>query len=192
MAKNQNLAAQEEIVRIAAEAGAKVALETYFSKKRENIRKRHDRRLRNTKLLLRNYGMLVAHVSSAVYKPAPDEEDAVDIFEILEEMDDYYDDENLYVESIKRSRTRTAVIMQHIDEMLRLYEIFCNKSPKPEDRRRYNVLHALYIAEEPMLARDIAEKENIDVRTVYKDIDAAVEKVSALIFGIDGLRASNN
>ncbi len=186
----KNLEVQAELVRMAAEVGGKAALDRYFSERRKSAKKRHDRRLRNTKLLLRNYRMLAAHVASAVYKPVQEEdEDVIDIFEMLDEMDDYYDEEGMYVESIKRSRSRTAVIMRHVDEMLRFFEIFCNTSAKLEDRRRYDVLYAMYIAEEPMLVSEIAAKENIDTRTVYRDIDAAVERISALIFGIDGLRA---
>ena len=37
-------------------------------------------------------------------------------------------------------------------------------------------------------AQEIAEKENIEVRTVYKDITAAIKPISALIFGVDSLK----
>ena len=38
--------------------------------------------------------------------------------------------------------------------------------------------------DEPIPVSEIAERENIDTRTVYKDLDAACEKMSALLFGI--------
>lgn len=75
-------------------------------------------------------------------------------------------------------------MLNHIDAMLRTYEIICLTSKKPEEQRRYRVLEAMYIKEEPEHVEDIADRENIDVRTVYRDLDAACEKLSALLFGI--------
>ena len=48
-------------------------------------------------------------------------------------------------------------------------------------------LHDLYLAEEPSTAEQIASREKIDRRTVYKDIDACLSDLSVLFFGIDGL-----
>ena len=85
---------------------------------------------------------------------------------------------------IVRSKARSAIMLAHIDAMLRAYEIICLTSKRPEEQRRYRVLEAMYLRDEPVPAKDIAEAEGIDLRTVYKDLDAACEKMSALLFGI--------
>jgi predicted DNA-binding transcriptional regulator YafY len=55
--------------------------------------------------------------------------------------------------------------------------------------RRYRVIFAKYIQDEKELPTDdIAEAEHVDVRTVQRDIRIALETLSTLIFGIDGLR----
>ena len=54
--------------------------------------------------------------------------------------------------------------------------------------RRYRVIMAMYIDDDKMTAQDIAEKENIEGRTVYKDITNAIKPLSALIFGIDSIK----
>lgn len=189
MSKKKNNLISEDIVKLAGEIGAKVALEMLEKEKKKASRERRNRRLRNTKLLMRNYRMLVAHMESAIYNAQQIEENesAIDILDLMEST--LYD-EDLYVESIKRSAERTYIIMSHVNEMLRLYEIYCARSMRQEDQRRYSVLYALYIADPTTTAKEIADKENIDLRTVYKDIDAAVEKLSALIFGIDGLNVT--
>ncbi len=182
MGKNQT---NESIIRIAAEAGAKAALETLEKEKRKAQKSRYDSRLRNTRLLLRNYRMFKEHVDNAVFEAEQLDENAIDILDL---MWDYSGSSDFYVESIKKSVARTAIIVKHITEMLALYEAFCFRSPRPEDSRRYRVIEATYIDEAPMTVKQIADRESIDDRTVYRDIDAAVEKLSAIIFGIDGLK----
>lgn len=50
------------------------------------------------------------------------------------------------------------------------------------------VIEALYLRDRPLSPTAVAEREKIDKRTVYKDVDAACATLSALIFGIDGIK----
>lgn len=177
---------QQDIIKLAGEAGAKAALKMLEEEKKRISKERCNRRLRNTKLLLRNYRMLKAHCDSAIFEANQIDISAVDILDLM----DSTLTSDVYVESIKRSAQRTYIIMSHIKEMLRIYEIYCNTSDKIEDQRRYNSLYSLYISDEVLSVPEIAQQECIDNRTVYKDIDMAVEKLTALIFGIDGLHVT--
>ena len=38
-----------------------------------------------------------------------------------------------------------------------------------------------------MTVTQIAELEHVDRRTVYRDIEDAIEKISSLIFGVEGV-----
>ena len=175
-----------ELVKVAAETGAKAAMEQMDKERQKAQKSRANRRLHNTKLLLRNYRMFSEHISNSIFEEVPAEsENAIDILDLMCERPNK---EELYVESIKRSVTRTRIIMAHVDEMLSIYGTYCNMSARPEEQRRYRVLYAMYIAPAAATIDEIAAEEGIDKRTVYKDIDAAVEKLSALIFGIDGLK----
>lgn len=161
-----------------------LVLSRYGEEERHSAKARYDKRLRNTKMLLRNYRELVAHSESAIYDAAQIVED--DLFDILEMMSGGRNS-SYYVESIKASAARTRIIIEHVNEMLSIYEIFCERSQRPEDRRRFRTIRSLYIQEEGKTAEAIARRENVDTRTVYRDVDAACEKLTALIFGIDGL-----
>ncbi len=174
-----------DIIKMAAEAGAKAALETIEKEKKKAQQSRYDKRLRNTKLLLRNYRMFKEHTESAVFEASQLNESAIDILDMMWEQSSTGE---LFVESIKKSVARTQIIMTHVIDMMGLYEIYCLRSTKPEDGRRYRVIEKLYIMDNPMSIKEIASMEGIDDRTVYKDVDAACEKLSALIFGIDGIR----
>lgn len=73
--------------------------------------------------------------------------------------------------------------------MLGLYHSYCEHTSSYEiDLRRYEVIWDMYIADQTLSAKEIAEKQNISIRNVYEDIKVATERLSALIFGVDGLK----
>lgn len=169
----------------AAAIGAKAALKIFEQERKKEQGKRADRRLRNTKLLLRNYHMLKEHAENSVFGRTQMEESAIDI---LESMMSVYDNE-VIIESIKRSATRTAIIVSHIEVMFGLYHSYCEHTSSREiDLRRYEVAWDMYMADKTLSAKEIAEKQNISTRNVYEDIKVATERLSALIFGVDGLK----
>jgi hypothetical protein len=176
----------KEIYEKAATIGAKEALKTFELERKKERENRADRRLRSTKLLLKNYRMLKEHAENSVFGRTQMEESAVDI---LESMMSLYDSE-VIVDSIKRSATRTAIIVAHIETMLGLYRSFCENSCNREvEVRRYNVVWDMYMAEQTLSAKEIAKKCDMSKENVYSDLHVAVERLTALIFGVDGLKA---
>ena len=169
-------------------AGVKAADERMEENRRRERKGRYDRRLHNTRLLLKSYRALKHHALGAVSTGAQANgirENAVDI---LDSLDDERIDDTLYIESIRRSKQRTQIILDHIDQMLRYWRIDCDQSGKDESMRRYRIIWDIYISDNPATADEMAARENIERRTVYKDIKAAMRPLSALIFGIDGIR----
>lgn len=176
----------KDIYEKAAAIGANEALKTFRQEQKKEYSRRADRRLRNTKLLLRNYHMLKEHAENSVFGRTQMEESALDI---LESMMSMYDNE-IIIESIKRSATRTAVIVSHIETMFALYAAYCDKAVNRYiEMRRYEVLWDMYMAEDTLSAKEVAEKQHVSKDTVYTDIRMATEKLTALIFGVDGLKA---
>lgn len=175
----------DTIMKEAAEVGARVALDRLAEEKKNMHKKAADRRLHNTRLLLRNYRMLKSNTENSVYGRSQMEESAADV---LCSMMNLYDDE-VIVDAIKRSSTRTAIMVTHIDTMLEMYNVYCDKSPDQLDRRRYEVLYDRYITEEPLSVNQIAKKQHMSKDSVYTDIKIAVERLSTLLFGVDGLHA---
>ena len=152
------------------------AMLEYNDKLREKVTKsRHDRRLRNTKLLLKHYNHFKDHIEKAVYKG-----NAIDF---LDDMDNL--DELIYINSIKESVSRTNIIMSHVKMMLELYQTYCDKKGALE-QRKIRVLNSYYFDDKTLL--DISVVECVDERTCLRDLRAAENKLSALIFGIDSIR----
>ena len=182
---------EEKILRMAAEEGAKVAIEHMEGVRKKAEKTRSDRRLHNTKLLLQNYRMFVIHAGHAVYSSS-------DVLDELPEkllgrmMGDDMDDDEIYIESIKSSKLRTAIIVKHIEDMVSMCEIFCEKSGNDEEKRRYRILKMRYIDDPNFDVPTIAAVECLSNRTVYKDLDLAIKRLSTLIFGIDGINFNND
>ena len=184
--KMVNLTAGElrEIYEKAAEVGAREALRIFEQERKKEYANRADKRLRNTRLLLRNYHMLKEHAEKSVFGRTQMGESALDI---LESMMSIYNDD-VIIQSIKNSATRTAIIVSHIETMFGLYYSYCDKSTNREiNLRRYNVLWDMYMAEDTLSAKEIAEKQHIAKDTVYADLKVAIERLTSLIFGVDGL-----
>lgn len=177
----------EELKRIyerSAVIGAQEALKRFEQERKNEIGQRADRRLRNTKLLLRNYRMLKKHAENSVFRRSQMDESAFDILESMMKSRD----NDVIINSIKDSAARTAVMVSHVEAMLGLYAAFCEKSPNKEiERRRYDVVWDMYIAEDTLSAKEIAQKKNMSKENVYVDLRVAVERLAALIFGVDGL-----
>lgn len=167
------------------ETGTKAAMDYLTEEKKTQQKGRYDRRLRNTRLLLKNYRAFKQHAQGAVFNAKKAKENAVDI---LDGLDDFAFDDGLYIESIKRSQQRTIIIIRHIDEMLKYYRIACEQSGREDEMRCYRIIMATYIEDEKKTAEEIAETENIERRTVYKNINTAIKPISALIFGVDSIK----
>ena len=175
----------EAIAAIAGKAGGRAAAE-YIAKEHQREREsRYDRRLGNTKLLLQNYRMFKEHCSKAVFDASQLDEETDNAIDILDLM--WGRDGENFVSSIKRSAQRTQIIMRHIDEMLNAYAGLCKLSGRDEDLRRMRSVFAYYIDVPGQTIEEISEHECVNTSTVYRDIAIATEKLTGLIFGLDGL-----
>ena len=175
----------ENAIQQGVDAGIRAGIEYIDEEKKRARKDRYDRRLHNTRLLLKNYRLFKKHAQGAIYSAKQARESAIDV---LDGLDTYTFNDNLYIESIRTSQQRTLVILEHLAHMMRYYKIDCTENGNPEDLRRYNVVMATYINEPKMSPDEIAGTFGIDRRTIYKDINAALKPLTALFFGIDSLK----
>lgn len=176
---------QEDLDRMfqkAAQIGAKAAMTRYETEVRSTSR----RKLHNVDLLLRNYRVLQENLVNAV-DDIQQFEDELEADEILSMMLNKDTDESIAIQSIKRSKARTAIIIKHIDTMLDIYQAYCAKSQDSTDIRRYEAIMDRYIREEEYTVAEIAGRFFVSEKTIYRDISIGKTKLAALIFGIDGL-----
>lgn len=170
---------EERAEKIAAESAVK-----YFLKlQKEDRKERHDRRLHNIKMLLQNYRMLKINSEEAVYS-LEQIESPYDIFEDMMQGKDG----TLQIDSIKKSAARTKIIVDHIEKMIGLYQVYTSREDAdPIEQRRFDVLNDLYLSDVKLGAKEVADKYGISKESVYSDRSIALENMAALVFGVDGL-----
>ncbi len=170
----------EKIIEIGVQAGVREAMDRLGREKEERRKGRHDRRLRNTDLLLKNYKTFIAHCKTAIYTSKQlAENNAIDILDEIEDSDD-----EVYIQSIMRTKERTAIIVKHIKRILEYYRYLSRKDSELE--RKCNVVFGIYI--EKKTYRQMAEELYCSTKTIDRDRREAIEELSVLIFGVDGLK----
>ena len=137
---------------------------------------------------MRNYRRLNAYYQNAVFSRDNAGEADVDFEDIMRSMGRPADEE-IFVESIQKNYITTRIIMAHVNKMLECYQIMCERSNRKDDKRHWRVLEGLYLTEDYTTAEEIAKRERIDKRTVYKDIDICAADLTALFFGVGGIES---
>lgn len=172
---------------VGAEIGAKSAIKAVEREKKRMREKQYDRRYHNTKLLLQNYRHLNEHFKNAIFEMEQAEDYDEDFADIMDAMISRGYDDDTCVDSIKQSAVRTKIIMTHVNRMLEIYEIMCERSEREDDKRHYRILKALYLDDTPTTAQAVADAEHIAKRTVYRDIDDVTTSLTMLLFGVSGI-----
>lgn len=182
--EQKNNITYEDAVKIGIREGIKYVKEQEYHK----TTKRYDRRLRNTRLLLKHYRTLKAHDKIAdtstnkIY-----EENAVDVLDDVESIDD----EEQYVQAISRTKLRTLIIVGHINKAMNYYKAICKSEGKSKERR-FNIIKFMYIepSKDDIIPtyEEVAEHFGVNIKTVSRDVRAAIEDLSILFFGIDGIK----
>ena len=161
-------------------------IDTLREEESKLIKVRHDRKRANIRLLLRKYREIVKHVDEAVFQAAQVDND-VKLHELIEMMGGGRH-ESFHLDSMRENVATARLLVDHMNRMLETYRLTCENSSREEDRRRYRVLYHMYISPEPKTPEEIAEEEYVDKSTVYRDIDAAADRLAVLFFGVYGLK----
>lgn len=142
--------------------------------KQKAKKEKRDWRLRNTRLLLKNYRMLSSHVNESVKTD-------------LDYYADYvYDPSELNLHSVMKSKIKTARLLKFVDVQIESYKRYCFCGGEAMTRR-FNVVDKLYLenTENILSQTDVAILYNIDESTVRRDERKAIEELSYYLFGID-------
>lgn len=120
--------------------------------------------------------ILKAHSDNAIYSV-----DKLKNDEYLEHKED--EDDKAYILSIRRSRVRTLIMVSHIEQALTELK---EKKRKDNVFEQYKALQMYYI--ENKSYEDIQEELNCSKNTPARWINAAIQDLSILLFGLDGLK----
>lgn len=184
-AKTYNISERElqEMMRRASEAG----IAAYKNEHEETTRRKAGRLLHRTKTLLERYTQLNEYAQNSVYtlERAEEVNEGIADLEVLTKFGIFDDDKTLH--NLKRSVVTVNMVMAHVNTMLEVYRKECESSASKVKQRQYRVIEYLYLSENKLNTKEIAELEGEDVRTIQNDAKQAREDLTALIFGLDGV-----
>lgn len=83
-----------------------------------------------------------------------------------------------------------SYVVQLIEQALETYKTTCINSMKANIIRRYNMMYYYFIAKEKKGYTELAEKYYVNHRTVFKDIDKAIEDMTIFFYGLDEIKVN--
>ena len=177
----------EKLVAEGVAKGIKNGLEQARNEERLKEKLTFDIKLKNTRLLLKNYRKFESFCKQATVSEK--ELESATVEEILDKLYCSTYDEVTIVQGILASKKRTEIIMTHIKKIINFY-IFDAESSKNDDKsRRAHILEDLYIKGKKQPAMSVlASKYHISERQVHRDKNVAIEEIAIFMFGIDGIR----
>ncbi|WP_440896257.1 hypothetical protein ACS127_17305 [Amphibacillus sp. Q70] len=167
----------EKQLKIITETASREAVKAHQAYLEEQEKVKHDRRLRNIKLLLKNYRALVLHCQKR--------EDDLLKFEETSILDLDLDEINLEsIESIKQSKKKSIAMVHFIKGKIEAYRHNCSQN----ELKYFRVLEKKYITPKKYTVQEIAKIENIDRATVHRYLNKAMTDLPVIFFGIDAIK----
>lgn len=151
------------------EKAVKKAIKEYT---KEEKQERKNKALHNTKLLLKNYNKINSSIYEAISDANQLEQDMI-------EMDD---SEEVYINSIRKSKLRSLIVIAHIDKALSLTKA---EFEQRDMLYKYDALHDCLINGNTLEKE--AEVLSTSVVTVRRWITEVTKVISIRLFGTDGV-----
>lgn len=142
-------------------------------------KKEHDRRLRNTMMLLINYRRLKLHIQT---EPGDDE------------LTMEYEEKNGVVirfDEISKYHAKSRALIKYLDKILKVYKVECEEG-SDADYRKYQVINKLYLTPHKYRLIDLQPIYDKDTSTLNKDKLKAIEDISVMLYGVEALLDKGN
>jgi hypothetical protein len=161
---------KDDVHRIARE----VVAESKRSSRHDRIAER-DERLRNTRILLKEYPKLKAHVLAN-----PDVYLTDDEYKMLTGVEPQ-------PREIAKYHVKTNHMLQYVDQLLDAYKAYCLGGTE-NDRRRWQIIEDSYLSTTRLTNVKQAEKWGIVESRIRQEQTQAAQELSVMLFGVAGLK----
>lgn len=165
----------------AIQEAVKVAIREYDKEKKLQGKRNA---FHNTKLLMKHYNDLKEHVRRGISDVKELESSREDLIEHKNEIDDLYmNTDELFIESIKKSKSKSIIMIAHIDAALSCLK---NKHKNKGTIEKYLALENYFIKEKTY--EEISEILNCGVNTPRRWINELTNELGVYLFGIDSIK----
>lgn len=161
---------KDEVKRIAHA----VVLESSRANRRARVSER-DERLRNTRILLKEYSKLKAHVNANPEVYLTDDEYKM-LTGVAPEP-----------RALAKYHVKTHHMLQYVDQLLAAYEAFCKGGTETE-RRRWYIVEDSYLRTPRLSNVAQAKKWGVVESRIRQEQTQAAQELSVMLFGVAGLK----
>lgn len=154
-------------------AHAVVALNNRHS--RQAQKEERDERLRNTKILLKEYPKLKAHVEANPEVFLTDDE-----YKMLTGV-------SPEPRELAKYHVKTHHMLQYVDQLLSAYEAYC-KGGTEMDCRRWTIVEDSYLKTPRLSTVKQAKKWGVVESRIRQEQTTAAQELSVMLFGVAGLK----
>ena len=141
-----------------------------YSKEQKSEKRR--KALHNTKMLLKNYEKIKSSIEEAISEAS----------QLEEQSFAYSDEEDVYINSIRKSKLKSLIVVAHIDRALEVVFEEYNKKSVPE---KYEAFISCMF--DGMTYDEAAIKYCSSKQSISRWVVDATKLVSIQIFGVDGV-----
>lgn len=176
----------EELLTMVAQIASNTAIEYYKGEIAKADKDKKKRRINDTKRQLAAYRRIKSQLEDeGVFT---EEEKAEYRWEFVKDLmgntKDYTSKSERIIKEEERIRQENMYALYRIENAMKLYKEECEKSPYEEDIRRYRIIEALHISDEPMTVQELAKQENVSEKTIYRDMGIAYKIIAIYLYGI--------
>lgn len=178
---------QDDINKIAAIA-SKEAVRVYRAEqvKEEKKRAKEQDKVRRTRKMLQSYRRLKATLDDEVEFT---EEEKIELrWKFIEDLmgnaKEVAKKSERTVIDAEKKRQENLYCITCIDNAVSLYQSECEKSSSEEAKRRFREMYDMYIADEEKSVLEIAERENVSEKTVYRDLGISCNIIAVYLLGM--------
>lgn len=172
----------DQLVEQAAVAG----IDAFRNEEKKARNKIVNRNLHNTRKLLESYRTLKNDLQHSDYETEDAQRELrFKCIEDLMEPGEASMDEVMAKEIARLQEN--AWRKRQIERAIELLKEDCSRPGEPEAMRKYRVIMGLYIQDEKMDYAELAEKENVVERTIYRDASDACKMLAPYLFSVDAI-----
>lgn len=155
----------------------RTVIEYLENEKQKQENAKQDTRLRNIKLLLKNYRALVLHCEKIQGDLIKFEDTSIQDLDI-----DTISLES--IESIKQSKRKSLALIYFVKGKTEAYKSSCST----DELKYFRVLEMKYLTPKKYTVQEIAKIENIDRTTVTRYLDKAISQLPVIFFGAEAIK----
>ena len=176
----------QELITAVAEIAANTAISFYKDEIEKAEKQKKANRIKETKRQLGAYRKIKKQLESEREFTAEEKSEYRWAFvkDLMGNAKDFTSKSERIIKDEEKKRQENMYAIYRIENAMKLYEEECEMSSSEEDKRRYREIYDMHIADVPMSVTELAERENVSEKTVYRDIGIAYQIISIYLYGI--------